>query len=377
MRGKTAIVGAGLSEFGEVPGWGHFELMAQAVERALDDAGLKKNDIDGVFAALSPAGLVSATVSEYLGLHPKVLEGTMLGGSSFINFVQWAALALDAGLCEVALITYGSNARSGGRRPGGMVPTPYEAIYDMRLVNGYALAAARHMHQYGTTRVQLAEIAVAARGWAAKNPKAMVRDALSIDDVLSARMVSDPLTVSDCCLITDGAGALILTRADRAKDFPNKPAYVLGVAADASHDQIAQMEDLTVTGAARSGPRAYEMAGMGPSDMDVLELYDAFTINTLLFLEDLGFCKKGEGGGFVEGGHIAPGGGLPVNTNGGGLSCVHPGMYGIFLLAEAVEQLRGTAGARQIDGAETALVHGNGGTLSTQVTAILGTENTL
>ncbi|MBT3886410.1 MAG: thiolase, partial [Rhodospirillaceae bacterium] len=142
MRGKTAIVGAGLSEFGEVPGWGHFELMAQAVERALDDAGLKKNDIDGVFAALSPAGLVSATVSEYLGLHPKVLEGTMLGGSSFINFVQWAALALDAGLCEVALITYGSNARSGGRRPGGMVPTPYEAIYDMRLVNGYALAAA-------------------------------------------------------------------------------------------------------------------------------------------------------------------------------------------------------------------------------------------
>ena len=377
MRGKTAIVGVGLSEFGEVPGWGHFELMAQAVERALADANLEKNDIDGMFAVLSPAGLAAATVSEYLGLHPKVLEGTALGGSSFINFVGWAALALGAGLCDVALITYGSNARSAGRRPGGLVPTPYEAVYDLRLVNGYALAAARHMHQYGTRREQLAEIAVAARAWAAKNPKAMMRGALSIDDVLAARMVSDPLTVADCCLITDGAGALIMTRTDRAKDFPNKPAYVLGVAADASHDQIAQMQDLTVTGAARSGPRAFAMAGLGPSDMDVLELYDAFTINTLLFLEDLGFCKKGEGGAFVEGGHIAPGGGLAVNTNGGGLSCVHPGMYGIFLLAEAVEQLRGSAGARQVAGAETALVHGNGGTLSTQVTAILGTENVL
>jgi len=258
-----------------------------------------------------------------------------------------------------------------------MVPTPYETIYDMRLVNGYALAAARHMHEYGTTREQFAEVAVAARAWAAKNSKAMMRDLLTIDDVLVSRMVSDPLTVLDCCLITDGAGALIITRADRAKDFPNKPVYLLGVAADASHDQVAQMEDLTVSGAARSGPRAYKMAGLKPADIDVLELYDAFTINTLLFLEDLGFCEKGESGPFVTGGHIAPGGGLPVNTNGGGLSCVHPGMYGIFLLEEAVEQLRGTAGDRQVEGAETALVHGNGGTLSTQVTAILGTENIL
>ncbi|MAF50079.1 MAG: acetyl-CoA acetyltransferase [Rhodospirillales bacterium] len=377
MRGKTAIVGAGLSEFGEVPGWSHFELMAQSVERALADAGLRKNDIDGVFAVLSPAGLAAPMVVEYLGLHPKVIESTMLGGSSFVNFVQWAALALDAGLCDVALVTYGSNSRSGRRRPGSMVPTPYESIYGMRLVDGYALAASRHMHQYGTTREQLAEIAVAARAWAAKNPKAMMRDELTLDEVLAARMVSDPLTVLDCCLITDGGGALIMTRADRAKDFPQKPAYLLGVAAEVGHDQIAQMEDLTVTGAARSGPRAYQMAGLGPSDIDVLELYDAFTINTLLFLEDLGFCKKGEGGGFVAGGTIGPGGSLPVNTNGGGLSCVHPGMYGIFLLAEAVEQLRGNAGMRQIEGAQAALVHGNGGILATQVTAILGAESTL
>ena len=377
MRGKTAIVGAGLSEFGEVPGWSHFELMAQSVERAVADAGLRKNDIDGVFAVLSPAGLAAPMVVEYLGLHPKVIESTMLGGSSFVNFVQWAALALDAGLCDVALVTYGSNSRSGRRRPGSMVPTPYESIYGMRLVDGYALAASRHMHQYGTTREQLAEIAVAARAWAAKNPKAMMRDELTLDEVLAARMVSDPLTVLDCCLITDGGGALIMTRADRAKDFPQKPAYLLGVAAEVGHDQIAQMEDLTVTGAARSGPRAYQMAGLGPSDIDVLELYDAFTINTLLFLEDLGFCKKGEGGGFVAGGTIGPGGSLPVNTNGGGLSCVHPGMYGIFLLAEAVEQLRGNAGMRQIEGAQAALVHGNGGILATQVTAILGAESTL
>ncbi|NQV55646.1 MAG: thiolase [Rhodospirillales bacterium] len=377
MRGKTAVVGKGVSDFGEVPGWSHLELMAQSVERALADTGLQKNDIDGVFAVLTPAGLPAPVVAEYLGLHPKVIEGTMLGGSSFINFVQWAALALDAGLCDVALITYGSNAKSGGRRPGGMAPTPYEHRYNVGLVHSYAMAAARHMHEYGTTSEQLAEIAVAARGWAQKNPLAVMQEPLSIEDVLAARRVSDPLGVLDCCLITDGAGALIMTRAERAKDFPNPPAYVLGVAADASHNQIAQMEDLTVTGAARSGTRAYEMAGLGPKDMDVLELYDAFTINTLLFLEDLGFCAKGEGGAFVEGGRIGPDGDLPVNTNGGGLSCLHPGMYGIFLLAEAVDQLRGLAGARQIEGAATALVHGNGGTLSTQVTAILGREQCL
>jgi len=376
MRGKAAIVGVGLSEFGEVPGWTHYELMAQAVERACADAGLKLTDIDGVFATLSPAGMPAPAVCEYLGLRPKVIEGTMLGGSSFLNFLSWATLALDAGLCDVALITYGSNARSSKRRPGGD-PVPYEAPYAPRLVDGYALAAARHMHQYGTTRAHLAEVAVAARAWARLNPKAMMRDPLTVEDVLKSRLIADPLSLLDCCLITDGAGAVILTRADRAKSMPNKPVYVLGAAAESSHMQIAQMRDLTVTGAARSGPRAFDMAKMKPADIDVLGLYDAFTINTLLFLEDLGFCKKGEGGPFVTGGAIAPGGKLAVNTNGGGLSCLHPGMYGIFLIIEAVTQLRGTAGERQVRGAETALVHGNGGTLSTQVTAILGTETTL
>ena len=376
IRGKAAIVGVGISEHGEVPGWSHFELMAQAVERACADAGIKSKDIDGVFAAITPSGLPVSMVSEYLGLQPKVLEGTMLGGSSFVNFLSWAALALDAGLCEVALITYGSNARSSKRRPGGD-PVPYESPFGPRLVDGYAMAAARHMYQYGTKREHLAEVAVAARAWARLNPKAMMRDPLTIEDSLKSRMIADPLTLLDCCLITDGAGAIIMTRAERAKDYPNKPVYILGAAAEHSHMQIAQMRDLTVTAAARSGPRAFAMAGLKPSDMSLAMLYDAFTINTILFLEDLGFCKKGEGGAFVSGGTIAPGGRLAVNTNGGGLSCLHPGMYGIFLIAEAAIQLRGLAGERQVAGAATAVVHGNGGTLSTQVTAVLGTAETL
>ena len=377
LRGQAAIVGIGLSEFGQVPGWSHFELMAQAVEGALADAALKKSDVDGIFCVVDRASLPAAMAAEYFGIRPKVIEGTMIGGSSFVNFLQWAALALQAGLCEVALICYGSNARSGKVRPGGTVPIPYESAYGARLVTSYALAAARHMHQFGTTREQLAEVPVAARAWAQKNPKATMRGPLTIEDVLRSRMVSDPLTVADCCLISDGAGAVILTRADRAKDCPKKPVYLLGVAAETTHQGIAQMDDLTITGAARSGPRAFEIAGLAPKDVDVLELYDAFSINTILFLEDLGFCKKGEGGAFVSGGTIAPGGSLSVNTNGGGLSCLHPGMYGVFTIIEAVTQLRGEAGERQVKGAKVALAHGNGGSLSTQVTSLFGTGDTL
>ncbi len=218
---------------------------------------------------------------------------------------------------------------------------------------------------------------MSARQWAQRNPDAFMRDDLSIADVLNARMVADPLGVRDCCLVTDGAAAIVMTRADRAPDLNRNPVYVLGAAAATSHMNISAMADLTVTAAADSGPRAFAQAGYGPNDIDVVELYDAFTINTLLFLEDLGFCPKGEGGRFVEGGRIAPGGSLPVNTNGGGLSCVHPGMYGLFTVVEAVEQLQGTAGDRQVADAKLALAHGNGGVLSSQVTAILGTRDTL
>lgn len=285
-----------------------------------------------------------------------------------------AALALDAGYCDVALVVHGSNQRTGA---GGLVSmrqaSPYETPYrPLNPLSSYALAASRHMHEFGTTREHLAAVAVSARAWANLNPEAFARGPLTIDDVLAARMVSTPLTVRDCCLITDGAAAVVLVRADRAKDHAARPVYVLGGAAETWHSDIASMPDLTATAASASGRRAYAMAGLGPADIDVVQLYDAFSINTLLFLEDLGFCKKGEGGPFVASGAIAPGGVLPVNTNGGGLSYAHPGMYGLLAIVEAVRQLRGEAGDRQIADAEIALAHGNGGTLSSQATLILG-----
>jgi len=323
-------------------------------------------------------------LAEHLGVQPAFTESTMVGGSSFVGHLIPAALALNAGLCGTVLVAYGSNQRTGtgradaGRHKMALDPQPFEHPYKpFNPPTSYALAAARHMHQYGTRREQLAAIAVAARQWAQLNPEAFSRQPLTIEDVLKSRMISDPLTVRDCCLVTDGGGAYVLTRAERAKDFPQPPAFLLGVGAAHWHRQISSMPDLTVTAATESGRRAYEMAGLGPEDVDVLELYDAFTINTLLFLEDLGFCEKGEGGGFVAGGRIAPGGALPVNTNGGGLSCVHPGMYGIFLIVEAVRQLRGEAGARQVKNAAVALAHGNGGVLSSQITALFGTRDTL
>jgi len=304
----------------------------------------------------------------------------MLGGSSFVSHLLPSVMALVSGQCNAVLVCYGSTQKTAtfGRKEGVRArtlldPQPFEHPYSpLQPVTSYALAAARHMHQYGTTREQLAEVAVAARAWARLNPEAAMRDPLSIADVLASRPVSDPLTVRDCCLVSDGGGAYVMVRADRARQLKQPPVYVLGSATAVWNRQISSMEDLTVTAAAESGKRALAMAGLNVADVDVAELYDAFTINTLLFLEDLGFCKKGEGGAFVQDGAIAPGGRLPVNTNGGGLSCVHPGMYGIFLVIEAVRQLRAQAGERQVRGADIALVHGNGGTLSSQSTAILG-----
>ena len=378
LRGAAAIVGIGATEFGELPGRTQTENMAEAVHLALADSGITKDQVDGVFGADFSDAMIGLSMTEYLGLNPKFVDSTNIGGSSYVNFMQSAAMALHTGLCDVALIAYGSNARTGGRAGRGPGPVPYETVYKPRQpINAYALAASRHMHEYGTTREQLAEVAVAARGWAGLNPAAFIRDPLTIDDVLNARPVVDPFTVRDCCLVTDAGAAMIMVAADRAADFPQKPAYLLGIGTATTHGQIACMPDLTVTAVAQSAPRALAMAEITLDDVDVVELYDAFTINTILFLEDLGFCPKGEGGRFVEGGRIAPGGALPVNTNGGGLSCVHPGMYGMFLTLEAVEQLRGQAGERQIAGAEFALCNGNGGLLSSQVTAVLGAASTL
>ena len=303
----------------------------------------------------------------------------MMGGSSFMSHVAHAQAAIEAGLCEVAVIAYGSTQRSAGRK--NTAPrefNPYETPYrPITPATAYALAASRHMHQYGTTREQLAHIAVAARQWALLNPAAWEKTPLTIEQVLGARMVSSPLTVRDCCLVTDGGGALVVTSAARAKTLRKPPAFVLGTGETISHQNISSMPDLTVTGAASSGAQAYAMAGLKPRDIDVAMVYDAFTITTLLFLEDLGFCPKGEGGRFVADGAIAPGGSLPVNTNGGGLSYCHPGMYGLFVLMEAVRQLRGECGERQVQGCATAIAHGNGGVLSSQSTVVLGNASTV
>lgn len=379
LRGKAAAVGIGLSGNGEAPGRNSMELLAEAVHGALTDAGLTLEDIDGLFAGTAVHSMPALSVAEYLGIRPAYSNGSNIGGASFVAHCLGAALALDAGLCNVAVVAYGSNQRTaGGRLVTMSEPMAYEAIYGPRYpVSAYALATARHMHEFGTTRAQLAEIAVAARQWAALNPRAFAREPISVDDVLASRMISDPLSKLDCCLVTDGGAALVLTRADQAKDLSQPPVYLLGAGMAHWHRMISTMPDLTRSAASESGPRAFEMAGFGPGDMDVLELYDAFTINTLLFLEDLGYCAKGEGGAFVEGGRIAPGGTLPVNTNGGGLSCVHPGMYGLYTVIEAVEQLRGTCGERQVENANLALAHGNGGVLSSQVTSVWGTAATL
>ncbi|MEJ8845780.1 thiolase [Variovorax rhizosphaerae] len=385
LRGSAAIAGVATFGCGEAPGFTDMELLARAARAAVADAGLKMSDIDGFCTASAGATMWAMPAIEYLGLRPRFIDSTMLGGSSFIAHLLPAMMALQAGQCNAVLVCYGSAQRTAtfGRREvvasrRFLDPQPYESPYDpMSPLSSYALVASRHMHQYGTTRRHLAEVAVAARAWAALNPEAFMRDPLSIDDVLAARMVSDPLSVRDCCLVTDGGGAFVLVRADRAKDLPRTPVYVLGNATSVWNRQVSSMHDLTVTCAQESGARAFAMAGLAPKDVDLLQLYDAFTINTLLFLEDLGFCAKGEGGALVEGGAIAPGGRLPVNTNGGGLSCVHPGMYGIFALIEAVRQLRGEGGARQVAGAKVALAHGNGGTLSSQATALLGLADAL
>ena len=374
LRGKTAIVGIGGAGWGEAPGRSAIELLGEAAVMAVADAGLKLSDIDGICAATSTHAFPTLTVAEYLGINPTFFEGTNVGGSSFEMHLLQAALALEAGICNAVLVCYGSNQRTAGGKLVSMSEaqwheTPYKPRHP---ITGYALAAARHMHEYGTTRENLADIAVAARQWANLNPSAFAKGPLTRADVLKARMVADPLTTLDCCLVTDGGAACVMVRADRAKDLKQKPAYVLGVGGAHSHRSIAQAASLTRTVAADSGPRAYAMAGLKPADCDLVMLYDAFTITTLLFLEDLGFCPKGEGGRFVQDGAIAPGGKLAVNTSGGGLSCVHPGMYGLFLLIEAVTQLRGDAGARQLKKCDIALCHGNGGQLSSQVTALLG-----
>ena len=377
-RGSIAILGTGLAGMGHAGGATEQEIIAQAACLAIERSGLKKTDIDGIITSSLTSPWWVMRMAEYLGIRPRFSDSTMFGGSAFIADLKIAQMAIDAGECENVLICYGSTPRSApsssrtNQMRAELDPQPYEHPYKaFNPVSSYSMAAARHMHEFGTTRRQLAEVAVAARQWAQLNPDAFSKKPLTVEDVLNAKMISDPLTALDCCLVTDGAGALVVTSAERAKALHRQPIYVLGSGFAHWHRQISCMEDLTVTPAQESGRKAFAQAGLRPADIDVVELYDAFTINPILFLEDLGFCRKGEGGSFVEGGRIAPGGDFPMNTNGGGLSCGHPGMYSIFLIIEAVAQLRAEGQARQVRGAEVALVHGNGGVLSSQATAIL------
>jgi len=386
LRGRVAIVGVGTAGCGEAHGMSDLGILAQAAKAAVEDAGLAMKEVDGLCTASLDAAMWPLNVVEYLGIRPKFVEGTNVGGAAFVAHQLPAMLALDAGVCDAVLVCYGSTQRTAafGRKERSAArilldPDPFQSPYrPFNPPSSYALIAARHMHQYGTTRRHLAEVVVAARKWAQLNPEAFSRDPLDIDTVLKARMISDPLTAYDCCLVTDGAAAYVMTRADRAKDLKKKPVYILSNATAVWHRSVSGMRDLTVTPSKESGERAFSLAGLGPADIDVVQTYDAFSINTILALEDLGFCKKGEGGPFVENGAIAPGGRLPVNTNGGGLSCVHPNMYGAFITIEAARQLRGECGERQVKGARTAVVNGNGGnSASSQSTSVLATGDVL
>jgi acetyl-CoA acetyltransferase len=380
MTRNAAIVGVAESdELGHVPGKTTLQLQGEAALNALADAGLTLRDVDGLFTA----GFRTTEVAEYLGIQPSYFDGTHVGGSSFVVHLGHAAAAISMGLVQVALIVHGES----GRSRHGLPPSPsdrqgmegqFESPYGMPgAIGAYAMACARHMHVYKTTEVQLAEIAVAARAWARLNSRAFAREPLSIDEVLASPIVSWPFKRLDCCLVTDAAGAVVLTSTDRAKDLKRKPVRVLGWGEGHDHQIISQMPDLTSGPGRISGPRAFEMAGINHSEIDVAQVYDSFTYTVLTSLEDLGFCKKGEGGDFVSNGRIAPGGPFPLNTSGGGLSYTHPGMFGIFTIIECVRQLRADfigQGQRQVPNAKIGLVHGTGGKLSATGTAILAVD---
>ncbi len=359
-----------------------FQIMAECAKGALDDAGLKRSDVDGLFGASMSMGLMGIVdLAEYLDLRPDYTDGTNIGGSSFVAHVTHAAAAIHAGLCSVALVLYGSTAASnsmaigtggsgGSRNPDSAFSSPY----GMTTVGSYAMYANLHMDTYGTSSEQLAEMAVTMRKHASLNPHAKMRSPISTEDVLGSRMISRPLHLLDCCLVTDAGGAVVLTSLERARNLKSKPVRVLGSGEAHTHRMISQMPDLTQTAAAISGKLAFERAGLTHADIDVAGIYDSFTITVLLTLESLGFCGKGEGGAFVEKQRTAPGGDFPMNTQGGALSYTHPGMFGIFTVIEGVRQVRGECGPRQVPDAKIALCNGTGGVLSSTGTIILGRD---
>ncbi|MEG3627338.1 thiolase C-terminal domain-containing protein [Streptomyces poriticola] len=382
-----AVVGVALSDCGRLDGTSAYALHAQAARRALADAGLDRETVDG-FASAGLGTLAPVEVAAHLGLRPTWVDSTSVGGATWEVMAAHAADAIIAGHARAVLLAYGSTARAdirAGRRTGTYAfgadgPLRFEAPYGHTLVAKYAMAARRHMAQYGTTLEQLAEVTVQARANAALNPEAMYREPITVDDVLSGPVIADPFTKLHCCLRSDGGAAVLLAGEEYVRDCRAAPVWLLGTGEHVSHAAMSDWPDFTVSPAAVSGRLAFARAGLRPQEMDLAEIYDAFTYMTLVTLEDLGFCKKGEGGAFVQKGRLrVEGGELPVNTDGGGLSAQHPGMRGLFLLAEAVRQLRGECGPRQVRRADgslprLAVASGTGGWFCSSGTVVLGRE---
>lgn len=377
----VAIVGVAESDFGDTPHLSLHQVHGQAASRALADAGIDKTEIDGLFTTGGANQLFVLEMAEYLGLKPTYIDSTNAGGSSWESFVEHAAAAIKVGMCKTALLVYGATPRQDMRNalrgaevamaPRG--PMQYEVPFGPTVASRYGLIATRHMHEYGTTSEQLAEIAVATRRNALRNPKAFMKKPITIKDVLSSKIIASPLHMLDCCLRTDGGGAVIITGSVRASDCAKPPVWVIGMGGAASHVSIAEMSPLTLSPAKRAAEIAFKQAGIAVADVDVLQCYDSFTITVLMTLEALGFCKVGEGGAFVQGGRLGWDGALPTNTDGGGLSSNHPGMRGIFLLIEAVRQLRGESTA-QVKGAKIVVCNGTGGFMSHCGTVVLARD---
>jgi acetyl-CoA acetyltransferase len=381
LKNKVAIVGVGESDIGKVPHMSGLGLNAQAAKRALDDAGLKVSDIDGVLTAYSftePYFMLGSVLCEYLGIKPRFNASIITGGASPAVMLKHAAEAIVSGQAEVILVCAGENRATGLSRDAAVaalmaVGHPYyEQPYGTSIPGFYAMIAQRYMHVYGGTREQMASVAVHTREHALLHPNAHMKTPITLQQVLDAKAIADPLGMLDCCLISDAGGAFIVTSAERAKDLKATPAYLQGIGEYHTHEHLMCAPSLTEFGATESGRIAYEMAGLGPRDIDVAELYDCFTIVPIIELEELGFCARGEGGAFFAEGRARIGGDLPVNTHGGMLSHAHAGAAGgLFGIVEAVRQLRGGLGSRQVEGAEVALVHNEGGILSSHCTVIL------
>ncbi len=384
LRGKLAIVGAFDTAVGVVPGKTPTELCVEAALGAMANAGIDRSQVDGLItcnAFAEPIMYHAEAVAEYLQIFPRYCFSVNTGGGTTFTVLHHAASAIATGMAEVIVISMADSLRSSmtreqAKRVQSSTGHPqFEQPYGITVPAYYALIAQAHMAEYGTTAEQFAEVAVSCRAHAAGNPTAQKREPITVDDVLASPLIADPLHLLDCSLVSDGGSAVVVTSAERARDFAQAPVYLLGVGEGHSHEHISQAQNLTTSGAVDSGRLAYEMAGLGPGDMDFAQLYDCFTPTVLVELEDLGFCDKGEGGAFLQTGATRPGGSLPVNTHGGMLSHCHPGNPGaMFALTESVWQLRGQAGERQLPKAEVGLVHGQGGIMSSHTSIILGRE---